>query len=168
MRAAPSRLRCRVLDFLPAVPSQPKSKCCSRPFSRIGLFRQCPGGGMADAGDLKSHQAVLQHPAPKRSTAKNASVYRASVMYNAAASRTLAKQIEKPTDTTTDTGIALDFRPPGTPDFRATSRVYGLPTATVQILGVLGYCQFTRSAVFETFDGEASSNSRHRPIEWPG
>ena len=81
---------------------------------------------MADAGDLKSHQAVLQHPAPKRSTAKNASVYRAFVRYNPAASRTLANRIENPTDTTTDTGIALDFGLPGggAPPKIATRRAY--------------------------------------------
>jgi hypothetical protein len=58
---------------------------------------------MADAEDLKSRQGIWQRTASKRSTAKIACVYVGFESFFHALPRTLAKQKENPSDTTTDT-----------------------------------------------------------------
>lgn len=66
---------------------------------------QGPGGGMANAGELKSRLTSLHPRAPKRSTSKIPCVQAGLAHRFRAASRTAMHRIAEPTDTTTDTGF---------------------------------------------------------------
>jgi hypothetical protein len=102
------------------------------------LYLPCPGGGMADAEDLKSRQGIQQRYAPKRNKAKIACIYAASGDSFDAVPGIAAKQNEKPTDTRTDTalrckGTLRDGHRPGGGRPRGLSQ--GTPVVPSRVLG---------------------------------
>jgi hypothetical protein len=98
----------RVSRWLRIVKQAPLPAGRAAPIAVMVSSTHCQGrraGGMADTTDLKSIRAISQQTAPKRSLTQISSIYAGLGDSIPARSRVVAKQNEKPTDTSIDTNF---------------------------------------------------------------